>query len=77
MFLWPIIQSCLLVFVALIIITQMIIPALTGKPMFWFFRNPDSELLKAQRELSDLDVKEAVQHIKDEIKKKTRNIKRH
>jgi len=76
MFLWPILQMCLLVIVALIVITQVIVPAFIGKPLFWFFRKPDSELLDAQRELSELDVSKEVQHVNDQIKEKTRNLKR-
>lgn len=71
MFLWSILQTCLLLVVGLIIVTQIIIPAFTSKPLFWFFRKPDSELLEAQRELSELDVTEEVQRIKDKIKEKT------
>lgn len=77
MFLWPIIQACLLVLVALFVITQIIMPAFTSKPFFWFFRNPDSELLVAQRELSDINVAEEVKEVKDKIKEKAHNLKRH
>ena len=75
MFLWPIIQFGILVLVALFIITQILIPALTNKPLFWFFRKPDSELLETQRELSDLNVAEEIKEVKNQIKKKSKKLK--
>jgi len=75
MFLWSTIQVCLLLLVFLIIVTQVVIPALDNKPLFWFFRKPDSELLDVNRELSDLNVAEKVKKVKDQIKEKTEKLK--
>lgn len=72
MFIWEIIQGCLLLSIFVIVLTQIIIPAIFGKPLFWFFRKADSDLLKAQRQLSDTELSERVKDIKDKIRKKSR-----
>lgn len=76
MFLWHIVQFCLVILVGLFIVTQILIPAVTSKPMFWFFKKPDTDLLNAERELSDIDVKEKVNKVKDEIKNRARDLTR-
>lgn len=74
MFLWPIIQTCVLVLVSLVTLTQVIIPAFTGKRLFWFFKKSESDLLEAQRTISDLNIDKKVQDIREEIKKKNRDL---
>ena len=76
MFLWPILQFCLLILIIVVVVTQIIQPALTGNRMFWLFRKADSELLEVKRELSDLDIKQEIKNVKDQVKKKVKSLKR-
>lgn len=75
MFLWPIFQFCLCALIVLGVVTQIIFPALNGKPLFWFFRKSESKLLDAQRELSELDVAEKIKDVQGKIKDKVKDLR--
>lgn len=61
---WWVAEWCL-VFLALIFIsTQLIYPALTNKPWFWWVRKGGRELIKAEEELQHTQLEQEVQRVK-------------
>jgi len=65
-----------MVFVAVVLITQMIIPGFKSQPLFPYFRKGNSELLNIQHELSDINISEKVHDVKEVIKDKTKSLRR-
>lgn len=66
MFLWVIEVGVAAVF-ALVIITQLILPPLLGKPFFWFFRKPEKDLRAKEVELMDLRAQKRVEKLDKRI----------
>jgi membrane-associated HD superfamily phosphohydrolase len=60
MFFWSVAEPCLTVLIAIILITQVILPPFINKPLFWFFRRSQRDL----RKLTDIIAEE-----KDEVAK--------
>jgi len=67
---WPILQICLQLLLALIIITQLILPAFINRPLFWFFRKADRQNRKAHGILGETETEEDTFKTKKEINKK-------
>lgn len=55
MFLWQVFEWCLMAVVFIIIITQITLPPLFGKPFFWAFRKSQRAVQKAEVERSDVE----------------------
>lgn len=70
MFIWPIVQNCIIIMIAVLGVAQLVIPAVTGKRLFWLFRkdSPDRELAEANEDLSDILTRNKVGEIRDKIK---------
>ena len=74
---WAFLETALIVLVAVIIITQIILPPIIGKRMFWNFRKLDKKLSGKADEVSDLitelsirQKEEEIARLKEELNKK-------
>ena len=74
---WAFLETCLVVLLAVVIITQVILPPIIGKRMFWNFRKLDKKLSNKADEVSDLITElsikqkdEEIARLKEELNKK-------
>ena len=67
-FIWELIQLVLIVVIFIIGLTQLVLPPLFGWPLFWLFRETDTELMKIQENLSEVEKSIKIKGLKDKIK---------
>lgn len=68
MFIWPVLEWCLMAFVAVLVLSQMIIPAILDRPLFPLFRRSYKEKERLAETLRDLNVRKETKTLEKEVK---------
>lgn len=71
---WKILEPALVVLVAIIILTQLVIPPFIGKRFFWALRKSEKRLQKKEDEFVDLETEEEIVDLQKEVDKKKKKI---
>lgn len=67
MFIWPLIEGCIIALVALFIISQIIWPAFANTPLFPLFRKTPREHERVEEELHDVEEQLEIQEKKNQV----------
>lgn len=67
MFIWPVLEWCLVAFIAYLVFSQMVFPALMDRPPFPLFRRSYKEKERLAAELRELDVKKETKILRKEV----------
>ncbi len=66
---WVILEQLLIVLLAVVLISQVVLPPLIGKPFFWIFRKPARMLREKETEIEDAKVLKEVKQRNKELRK--------
>lgn len=69
MAIWPIIEILFVLVIAILLLSQIVIPPFIGKPFFWIFRKAEKNLRGKETELLDAKTFRDARRIEREIKK--------
>lgn len=69
MAIWPIIEILLVLAIAILLLSQIVIPPFIGKPFFWIFRKAEKNLRGKETELLDAMTLRDTRIIERKIKK--------
>ena len=69
MAIWRIVEPLLVILLAILLISQVILPPLIGKSFFWLFRKPARMLRNKEAEIADAKVLKEVRGKEKELQK--------
>jgi hypothetical protein len=75
MFLWVIIEPCLMILSMIFVATQIIFPAIMDRPLFPVFRWNNRKLKHAEGELRNIRVEKDVNKLESEVRNQRKQLK--